>query len=71
MQMLSEDDRNLRDLTREELDAAWDLWFDLAQSTNDADPLYEHAVFAHPVVRRAPRSADPPPTRPVSTVSSE
>ena len=38
MQMLSEDDLDIRDMTSEELDAAWDLWFDLAQSTNDADP---------------------------------
>ena len=71
MQMLSEDDRNLRDMTREELDAAWDLWFDLAQSTNDADPLYEHAVFAHPEGRCAPRSSDPPPTRSADTASTE
>jgi ribosomal protein S18 acetylase RimI-like enzyme len=46
MQMLSEDDRNLREMTPEELDAAWDLWFDLAQSTNDFDPPYTHGVFA-------------------------
>ncbi len=38
MQMLSEDDLNLRDLSDEELEAAWDLWFDLAQETNDFDP---------------------------------
>ena len=38
MSMLSEDDGNLADLSAEELDAAWDLWFDLAQSTNDSDP---------------------------------
>jgi len=71
MQMLSEDDRNLRDMTREELDAAWDLWFDLAQSTNDADPLYEHAVFAHPEARRTSRSAGPPAPRPATTASGE
>ena len=46
MQMLSEDDVNLKGLTRAELDAAWDLWFDLAQTTNDADPPYMHGVFA-------------------------
>ncbi|MGQ0734673.1 MAG: hypothetical protein ACT4QD_13590 [Acidobacteriota bacterium] len=46
MQMLSDDDLNLRDMTPDELDAAWDLWFDLAQSTNDADPPYTHGVFA-------------------------
>ena len=45
MQMLSEDDLNLRDMTPDELDAAWDLWFDLAQTTNESDPLYEHRVF--------------------------
>jgi hypothetical protein len=33
-------------MTDEELDRAWDLWFDLAQSTNDADPPYAHGVFA-------------------------
>lgn len=46
MQMLSEDDRDIREMTAEELDAAWDLWFDLAQSTNEADPPYAHGVFA-------------------------
>lgn len=47
MQMLSEDDRNLQDLTDAELDAAWDLWFDLAQTTNDDDPPYTHGVFVN------------------------
>jgi hypothetical protein len=46
MQMLSEDDLDIRTMTAEELDAAWDLRFDLAQSTNDADPAYTHGVFA-------------------------
>lgn len=46
MRMLSEDDVNLKDLSAEELDAAWDLWFDIAQATNDADPPYTHGVFA-------------------------
>jgi hypothetical protein len=45
MEMLSEDDRNLRDMTDEELAAAWDLWFDLAQATNDFDPPYTHGVL--------------------------
>jgi hypothetical protein len=45
MELLSEDDLNLKDMTREELDRAWDLWFDLAQTTNDSDPLYTHGVF--------------------------
>jgi hypothetical protein len=46
MTMLSDDDLNLRHMSREELDAAWDLWFDLAQTTNDHDPPYTHGVFA-------------------------
>lgn len=45
MQLLSDDDLNLKDMTPEELDAAWNLWFDLAQSTNDFDPPYTHGVF--------------------------
>ncbi len=45
MELLSEDDLNLKDMTREELDRAWDLWFDLAQATNDFDPPYTHGVF--------------------------
>lgn len=45
MDMLSEDDVNLRQMTDEELDLAWDLWFDLAQATNDFDPPYTHGVF--------------------------
>lgn len=47
MQMLSEDDVNLRELSDEELDRAWDLWFDLAQATNDWDPPYSHGVFVN------------------------
>ena len=46
MQMLSEDDLDLKGMTDEELDLAWDLWFDLAQTTNDADPPYSHGVLA-------------------------
>jgi hypothetical protein len=45
MELLSEDDLNLKDMTPEELDKAWDLWFDLAQTTNDSDPPYTHGVF--------------------------
>jgi hypothetical protein len=44
--MLSEDDRNLKDMTDEELALAWDLWFDLAQGTNAYDAPYSHGVFA-------------------------
>jgi hypothetical protein len=52
MPMLSDDDLNLRDLSDEELERAWDLWFDLAQVTNDADPAHTHGVFiraTHPI----------------------
>lgn len=45
LQMLSDDDVNLRSMSEEELEAAWDLWFDLAQETNDADPPYSHGVL--------------------------
>jgi hypothetical protein len=45
MELLSEDDLNLKDLSPEELDRAWNLWFDLAQTTNDFDPPYTHGVF--------------------------
>jgi len=59
MQMLSEDDVNLRELSDEELDLAWDLWFDLAQATNDWDPPYSHGVFVNLVTssRDHPREA--------------
>jgi len=43
--MLSEDDLNLRSMSDEELDAAWELWFDLAQETNPFDPAYTHGVL--------------------------
>ena len=46
MSMLSDDDLSLRDLSDDELVRAWDLWFDLAQVTNDSDPAYAHGVFA-------------------------
>ena len=51
MQMLSDDDLNLRSMTDEELQAAWDLWFDLAQETNPSDPPYTHGVLAAGGVR--------------------
>src|SRR5262249_35221456 len=35
----------LREMTDAELDLAWDLWFDLAQATNDFDPPYTHGAF--------------------------
>lgn len=45
MASLSDDDLNLRELDDEELERAWDLWFDLAQYTNDSDPQWTHGVF--------------------------
>ena len=59
MEMMSEDDRNLREMTGEELALAWDLWFDLAQTTNDADPPYSHGVFAG--MPRLPGDREHPP----------
>lgn len=45
MRGLSDDDLNLEELSDEELDQAFDLWFDLAQETNPDDPPYTHGVF--------------------------
>lgn len=45
MKLLSDDDLDLAEMSDEELAAAWDLWFDLAQATNDADPPWTHGVF--------------------------
>jgi hypothetical protein len=58
MELLSEDDLNLKDMTREELDRAWNLWFDLAQTTNDFDPPYTHGVFV--LWDRLPDGSDSP-----------
>jgi hypothetical protein len=33
-------------MSDEELVEAWDLWFDLAQTTNQSDAPYSHGVFA-------------------------
>jgi hypothetical protein len=67
MPMLSDDDVNLRDLTDVELDAAWDLWFELAQSTNDDDPPHTHGVFLRARVEEMPETApttlEPSPER--------
>lgn len=47
MKLLSEDDLDLAEMSNEELGAAWDLWFDLAQATNDFDPPYTHGVLVN------------------------
>ena len=69
MRMLSDDDTNLAELSDEELDEAWDLWFDLAQTTNDADPLYAHGVFVG-VTPRALISPHSPSTGSTRTATS-
>lgn len=56
MKMLSDDDLDLAGMTDEELAAAWDLWFDLAQATNDFDPMWTHGVFVG--MEWPPRSAE-------------
>lgn len=56
MQMLSQDDLDLKEMTLEELERAWDLWFDLAQTTNDSDPPYTHGVFVRMRVPHRDRS---------------
>ena len=61
MRMLSEDDLDLREMTDDELERAWDLWFDLAQSTNDADPPYCHGVLTG---LRPDRTSKPLPLQP-------
>jgi hypothetical protein len=45
--MLSDDDVNLAGMSAEELDAAWDLWLDLAQTTNESDPPFTHGALAY------------------------
>lgn len=59
--MLSEDDVDLRALSEEQLDLAWDLWFDLAQTTNDWDPPYSHGVFVNVVPSARAVDKTPPP----------
>lgn len=45
-EFLSEGDLDLRNLTRDELIAYWNLWLHLAQASNDLDEdLYTHGVF--------------------------
>jgi len=46
-EFLSEEDLDLRNLSREELYAYWDHWLLQAQATNDTDRRsYSHGVFA-------------------------
>ena len=70
MKLLSDDDLDLRGMSDEELSKAWDLWFDLAQHTNDADPPFTHGVFVglrKEDLERLARPGDQPPESPSST----
>lgn len=45
-EFLSDEDLDLRNLSREELFAYWNYWLRQAQSTNDLDQhSYSHGVF--------------------------
>lgn len=45
-EFLSEEDLDLRHLSRAELDAYWNQWLEQAQTTNDQDcRSYSHGVF--------------------------
>lgn len=60
-EFLSEEDLDLRNMSRDELFAYWDLWLEQAQATNDLDrDTYSHGVFVlGPAVRSsAPGAAD-------------
>jgi hypothetical protein len=57
MNLLSDDDLDLAEMSDEELAAAWDLWFDLAQATNDYDPPWTHGVFVR--LRELPAGPQP------------
>jgi hypothetical protein len=57
MQMLSDDDLNIRGLSLAELESAWDLWFDLASATDPFDPPYSHGVFVG--LERLPQAEAP------------
>lgn len=53
-EFLSEEDLDLRNLSREELFAYWDLWLEQAQASNERDQnTYSHGVFV--LEPRAPR----------------
>jgi hypothetical protein len=70
--MLSDDDVNLVEMSDEELDAAWDLWFDLAQATNESDPPYTHGALAYMSTRvSAKESATHSPGRGTDVPSRE
>lgn len=60
-EFLSEEDLDLKNMSREELFAYWNQWLEQAQVTNDADrDTYSHGVFVRePVVdAELPRVAE-------------
>jgi hypothetical protein len=57
-EFLSEEDLDLKNLSWDELMAWWDLWFEMAQASNDLDAhLYSHGVFTVDPAWKGP----PPP----------
>ena len=57
-EFLSEEDRDLRKLSWEELLAWWDIWLRDAQASNERDAhLYSHGVFVID-----PCAPEPPPS---------
>lgn len=67
MKMLSEDDLDLAGMSDEELASAWDLWFDLAQTTNEQDPPWTHGVFIGMDPEKLPPGGSPGSSGPTAT----
>ncbi len=60
-EFLSEEDLDLKNMSREELFAYWNYWLEQAQATNDADhDTYSHGVFVKEPVVDAELARDPP-----------
>lgn len=58
-QFLSEENLDLRNMSEEEIQAYWDIWFRQAQATNDLDKYaYSHGVFALPGFLMKPHMED-------------
>ena len=59
---LSEEDLDLKNLSRDELLKYWTLWLRQAQATNEADEhLFSHGVFLEvPEVARCPKTKSEP-----------
>ena len=62
---LSEEDLDIRNISREELIAWWNLWLEQAQITNDQDKdEYSHGVFRHePCAKIRPDQHVQPPAQ--------